>query len=190
MQVKHLLLPTSFAFGATLMATAQDASVEKSVYGLQTGLLGIWAHNESRITDRFAIRSEVGFDAGFFGGGFNESNIGYVFTPVLTVEPRWYYNLKKRDSKGKRTANNSANFLTAKINYHPDWFTISSDDRMVFNQVAFVPTWGIRRVLGRHFTFEAAIGLGYRYVFRKSHGFSTNVGEAAVDLDLRIGYTF
>jgi hypothetical protein len=189
MYLKPLFFATALAFGATSMATAQDASVEKSIYGLQTGILGIWAHNESRIADKFAIRSEVGFDAGFFGGGFSESNVGYVFTPVLTVEPRWYYNLKKRDSKGRRTANNSANFFTAKINYHPDWFTISSDDRIVFNQVAVIPTWGIRRVLGKHFTYEAAIGLGYRYTFRKNHGFSSNVGETAVDLDLRIGYT-
>ncbi|TXK33877.1 hypothetical protein FVR03_18245 [Pontibacter qinzhouensis] len=172
------------------MATAQDASVEKSIYGIQTGFLGIWAHNESRIADKFAIRSEIGFDAGLFGSGFSNNNLGYVLTPVLTVEPRWYYNIKRRDTKGRRTANNSANFLTAKINYHPDWFTISSDDRWVHNQIAVIPTWGIRRVIGKHFTYETAIGLGYRYTFRKSYGFSTNLGEAAFDLDLRIGYTF
>ncbi|MDG3580998.1 hypothetical protein [Galbibacter pacificus] len=29
---------------------SQDAQLEKSIFGIQTGLLGIWVHNEARLT--------------------------------------------------------------------------------------------------------------------------------------------
>ncbi len=43
-------------------------------------------------------------------------------TPVITAEPRWYYNLNKRVSKSKNIEGNSGNFISLKTSYHPDWF--------------------------------------------------------------------
>ena len=53
---------------------AQEAGVEKSVFGIQTGFLGIWGHNESRLNSAFALRSEIGFDSGIWGGDFYVSS--------------------------------------------------------------------------------------------------------------------
>ncbi|MFT2009153.1 hypothetical protein ACMA1I_10800 [Pontibacter sp. 13R65] len=190
MNVKPFLLTAALAVGLTSLAKAQDVSVEKSIYGVQTGLLGIWAQNESRLSNKIALRSEIGLDAGLFGGGARD-NMGFILTPVLNLEPRWYHNISKRAEKGKRTANNSANFLTAAISFHPDWFVISNKDSwIVHNQVAIIPTWGIRRVIGRHFTYETAVGFGYSYIFRKYNGHDASYGETAFNLKLRLGYTF
>ena len=84
----------------SILCNAQNASVEKSVLGIQTGFLGIWAHNESRLSNKIALRSEIGFDAGYQSGFFYPEDV-FFLAPVLTLEPRFYYNLNKRDSNQK-----------------------------------------------------------------------------------------
>lgn len=51
-----------FFFIATKI-TAQSASVEKSIWGIQTGILGIWANNEHGLSKTIALRTEIGFDS-------------------------------------------------------------------------------------------------------------------------------
>ncbi len=167
----------------------QELSVEKSIFGIQTGLLGIWGHNEFRMSDKIAFRSEIGFDSGIWGGDFYDST-GFLLAPVLTVEPRFYYNINKRESKQKRIDGNSANFLSFRISYHPDWFVISNQDVNVVSDISFIPSWGIRRNLGKHFNYEAGAGIGYRYIFAKNAGYNENESEVALNLILRIGYKF
>ena len=176
--------------GLAIITKGQEISVEKSIYGIQTGFLGVWVHNESRLTNEISLRSEIGFDSGIFGGSFYDKT-GFLMTPVITLEPKWYYNLEKRNSKSKNIKNNSGNFIGLKTSYNPDWFVISNYDNIrVVNQISIIPKWGIRRNIGNHFNFEAGIGLGYRYIFAKSAGYLTNESEATLDLHLRIGYTF
>lgn len=187
--MKRFLLTVSF-FGLTFMGIAQNASVEKSTYGIQTGILGIWAHREVKLSNQIALRAEVGMDAGFWGGSFYPKN-GYLLTPVMTLEPRWYYNLDKRKATSKNISGNSGNFLTLQTSYHPNWFVISNYDNVeVADQISIIPTWGIKRNIGNHFTYETGIGLGFRYIFAKSIGYLKNEGESALNLHLRIGYRF
>ena len=174
----------------TIFTKAQDASVEKSTYGIQAGILGIWAHREVKLTNEIALRAEIGMDAGFFGGSFYPKN-GYLMTPVMTLEPRWYYNLDKRVSKSKNISGNSGNFLTLQTSYHPNWFVISNYDNVeIANQISIIPTWGLKRNIGKHFTYETGIGIGYRYIFAKSVGYLENQSETALNLHLRLGYRF
>lgn len=166
---------------------AQKSSVEPSLYGVQIGLLGVWGQQEARLSNQIALRTELGFDAGIWGGDlYNET--GFALAPVLTLEPRWYYNLNKRVKRSRNISGNSGNFLAFSISYHPDWFTISNTENVeVFSDISLIPTWGIRRVIGKHFTYETGIGIGYRYFF---DDFIGNQGEIAVNLHLRIGYSF
>lgn len=174
----------------TILTNAQKASVEKSTFGIQAGFLGFWAHREVKLSNEIALRAELGMDAGFFGGDFYPEN-GYILTPVITLEPRWYYNLDKRVSKLRNISGNSGNFLTVKTSYNPNWFVLSNYDNVqVFDQISIIPTWGIKRNIGKHFTYETGIGFGYKYIFSKSAGFSKNIGEADANLHLRIGYRF
>ena len=174
----------------TLIAKSQTANVEKSTYGIQTGFLGIWVHNESKLTNSIALRTEIGFDSGIWGGSFYDGT-GFLMTPVITAEPRWYYNLNKRESKSRRIDGNSGNFVSLKTSYHPDWFVISNTDNVsIISDISIVPTWGIRRNVGKHFTYETGIGIGYRYIFAKQAGFLENESEATLNLHLRIGYRF
>jgi hypothetical protein len=164
----------------------QTVSVEKSIFGVQTGLLGIWGHNESRLTKQFSLRSEIGMDMGILIGG--NSNDNFVLIPVIRLEPRWYYNLEKRSNKSKSISKNSGNFLTVNTTYNPDWFSISNSDNIkVISTIAIIPKWGIKRTYGKGFTFETGIGVGYIKSLNPDYDL---LGDVGVDLHLRLGYTF
>ncbi|PIF01153.1 MAG: hypothetical protein CR994_03310 [Maribacter sp.] len=179
-----------FLIGATANVRSQDGTVEKSNNGIQIGVLGTWLHNEARLSDEIALRSELGLDSGFFGGEIY-GDAGFIMVPVITLEPRWYYNLQKRAANSRPTLGNSGNFVSLKTSCHPDWFIISNSDNVdLVSQISAIPTWGIRRNIGKHFNYEAGIGIGFRYIFYKSEGFAENEGEAAANLHLRIGYRF
>lgn len=173
------------------MSMAQDLSVEKSIFGAQIGLLGIWAHNEFRMSNELAFRTELGLDSGiWYQDNDYYSDYGFVMAPVISVEPRWYYNMKKREAKGKRLDGNGFNFLSLWISYHPDWFVFSNEDVDLVSDISFIPSWGIRRNLGKHFNFETGAGIGYRYVFSQDSGFEDDYDEIAVNLMFKIGYKF
>lgn len=179
-----------FVLGYSLSSNAQDASVEQSTFGIQTGFLGLWIHNESRLSNSIALRSEFGLDTGILGGDiYGDTSV--FFGPVITLEPRWYYNLEKRKSKSKRTEGNSGNFISIKTSYHPDWFTINTPDNVtIVSDISIIPTWGIRRNIGKHFNYEAGIGVGYVHVFEKENVTLLEDPDVAVNLHLRIGYRF
>jgi len=173
----------------TLSTQAQDASVEKSTFGIQTGILGIWVHNESKLSNSFALRSELGIDGGF-NANTTTDNSDFLAVPVITLEPRWYYNLNKRVKKSRRIDGNSGNFVSIKISYHPDLLLTSVRENFNFlSDLTIVPTWGIRRNIGKHFNYETAIGIGYLKVFEEANTI-VNVSDVAVNLHLRIGYRF
>ena len=187
--MKKLFLALAFC-GLINEVTGQSASVEKSTFGIQTGYLGIWGYNEAKLTNKIVLRSEIGFDSGIWGGDFYDKT-GFLLTPVLTLEPRWYYNLEKRKNNSKRIDGNSGNFISLKTSYHPDWFVISNYDNInIVSDISIIPTWGIRRNIGNHFNYETGIGLGYRYIFAKQAGYLQNESEVALNIHLRIGYKF
>jgi hypothetical protein len=187
--MKKILIALTLC-GMAFIAKSQTASVEQSTYGIQTGFLGIWAHKETKLSNPIALRAEIGMNAEFWGGSFYPKN-GYLMAPVLRLEPRWYYNLKKRVSKSRNISGNSGNFLTLQTSYIPNWFVLSNYDNLkVIDQISLIPSWGIRRNIGNHFTYEAGIGVGYRYIFAKSVGYLENRGETDWNVHIRMGYRF
>ncbi len=187
--MKRFLMTLTFC-GLTLIAKSQNSSVEQSTYGIQTGILGIWVHNESKLSNQFVLRSELGLDTGIYGSDANDID-GFLLTPTITLEPRWYYNLNKREEKSRRIDGNSGNFISIKTTYHPDWFIISNEGNIDFiSDISIIPTWGLRRNLGSHFTYETGIGIGYIHYFKKDHVILVNESDVAVNLHLRIGYRF
>lgn len=174
----------------SIISRAQDASVEKSVFGIQTNLLGLYIHNEFKLTDVLVMRSEAGLYSKF-QTGLVHNKIEYSFNPVLIVEPRFYYNLRKRALRSKDISHNSGNFVAVKTVYHPVRFVISNYD--IINSrssISFIPIWGLRRNIGSHFNFENGVGFGYTFFFAKKTDYSNLIGEPAVNLHFRIGYVF
>ena len=177
--------------GLTLIAKAQNTSVEKSIFGLQTGVLGIWAYNEAKLSNTIALRTELGFDFGIWESTFyDDYDSPFLLTPVIVVEPRFYYNLKKRSENSKPTDGNSGNFIALKMGYHPELALFNTDDAPLVSDFSIIPTCGIRRNLGKHFNYEAGLGAGFSYTFAKRAGYLENKSEMELNMHLRIGYKF
>ncbi|WP_179008207.1 hypothetical protein [Winogradskyella forsetii] len=175
---------------STLAALAQEASVEKSIFGVQTGFLGIWAHNEAKLSNSIVLRSELGLDAGIFSKNLEDGSF-FLFIPAITLEPRWYYNLNKRVRKSRRIDDNSGNFIAIKTTYHPDLVIGSVQDNFNFiSDFSIIPTWGIRRNIGKHFNYETGIGIGYIHYFNEDNVINTFDDGVTANLHLRIGYRF
>jgi len=147
----------------------KKVSVEKSVFGIQIGLIGVWVHNELKVSNQLALRSEIGL------GGVNSTNI----VPILALEPRWYYNLNERAAKGKRIDGNSGNYFSLRASYH--FRTISEAEENDLYQSFIAPTWGIRRNISTHFNYEMGAGFGL--------GTQKDI-ITEVYVNLRIGYRF
>ncbi|MCL2683097.1 MAG: hypothetical protein FWE63_06410 [Bacteroidales bacterium] len=161
----------------------EGASVEKSIFGIQAGIMSVWVNNEMKLSNTIALRSEVGFyPTNWNIGNFyrEESIIPLVFA----VEPRYYFDIKKRHSKGLYTANNTSAFISLKIRYHAGWLMLSGEQS---SDIEIMPTYAARGNIGKHFNFEMGGGGGYRYTFTSNekvkHGWAFNIV-------LRIGYTF
>ncbi|WP_299313578.1 hypothetical protein [uncultured Aquimarina sp.] len=189
---------TLFFCVITLSATSQittdkkqDPSVEKSIFGIQTGFAGIWVYNEFKLLNQIALRVELGLDA--YDNDDFYPDAGFLFVTSTSIEPRWYYNLNKRSNKSKRIDGNSGNFFALKTTLRLDDLLIDfggDDTAKIVSNLSIIPTWGIRRNIGKHFNYETGIGVGYIHYFSENSGFTKNKGEAAINLHLRIGYQF
>jgi hypothetical protein len=168
------------------VVNAQQASVEKSISGVQLGFMSAWVYHEIRLADKFALRGEVGLGASYWyhhSSTFFGTNSGNLLFPVFAVEPRFYYNMNRRSEKQKRTDNNSANFIALNVMLDAGWIVASEYNVSSTGIISFIPTWGIRRNLGKHFDCELGLGVGYEHIF--IYG-----GDLVFRPHLRIGYHF
>ncbi|MFS4472705.1 hypothetical protein [Chryseobacterium sp. T20] len=165
-----------FLLSSCKIFSQQEATVEKSIFNIQLGTVGVWLNNELKISNSLALRAEAGLEPSWFVGN------GSVWHPNFRLEPRYYYNLSKRSEKGFNTKNNSGNFLGIAVNYRPGTDVFSSNNKGI-ESYSIVPKWGIRRSFAKNFNYEAGIGFGFRH--ETDYG---NYGE--IDLHLRIGYNF
>ncbi|SEM17849.1 hypothetical protein SAMN04487910_4335 [Aquimarina amphilecti] len=189
---------TLFFCGFTLIVKSQNLteqvqkpSVEKSIFGIQTGFAGLWVYNEFKLSRQVALRTEFGLEA--YDNDDFYPDAGFLLATVISLEPRWYYNLKKRKNKSKRIDNNSGNFFALKTSFHSDDLLIkfgNDSDVKIVNDLSIIPTWGIRRNIGKYFNYETGVGVGYIHYFSENSGFEKDEGEVAINLHLRIGYQF
>ncbi|SCX93093.1 hypothetical protein [Flavobacterium caeni] len=166
---------------------APTPSVEKSVFGVQTGLIGLWINHELKLSNRWALRSEIGSELFAYSNKVND-DVKRAMCPVVSVEPKWYYNLNRRARKDRNISKNSGNSISLKINYLPGWFGVGDDGIPKSNHLSILPKWGIRRVYGKHFTFETGLGVGPQFYVGNDPRWDKS--ESYIDLSVRIGYTF
>ena len=172
---------------SSLTAAQNNISVEKSLFNIQTGTIGVWINNETRITDKIALRTEMGLYTEILRGS------GFFMAPEITVEPRWYYNIQTRADNNKDITKNSANFFTIKTNFRSSIFEFSSyDDDLsrAENSFAIISKWGVKRNISSHFNYELGIGLGYLSFINQKYFTLSDSDGIVVDLHVRIGFNF
>lgn len=191
--MKKVLLISLLTNLFMLFTQAQGVGVEKSVWGIQTGLAPLAVYKETRLTNCIALRSEISFGFAF---AYSMGESKWAFIPGINLAPRYYYNLEKRASKGKQTAGNSGNFIALNLGYVPG-LAIQSSNAEIDPSLHIIPTWGIRRNIGTSFNYEIAFGIGYGATFEEYTSYFGN-GETvthtehgvAYALRLAIGYKF
>ena len=114
---------------------------------------------ELKVADQFTISAQADYRAYIGDDNFAVDN--FVFSPRVTIEPRYYYNLKKRAEKGKNINSNSANYFSLDMSYE---LPVGLSGMRDFPQQTFriLPTWGIRRELSEHFTMDFGIYVGFK----------------------------
>ena len=149
---------------------------------IKIGLIGGWLSYEKAISENFTIDTEIGYGGGFMKG--TDDKTDYIFTLIISAEPRYYYNFNKRIEKGRKTLNNSANYLSAELFYVPDLLTATNRNNVTVNKsFGIIPKWGFRRSLSEKINFEFAIGIGYAWG-------ENNIDGLTSALDLKFGYSF
>lgn len=183
----------------SFMAKAQEVekvSVEKSLYGAQLGLVSTSFYYETQLQRKIALRAEIGLVLGFATRDYEDPAIedesSTLIVPYVTLEPRWYYGLDRRKRLGKKTYNNSSNYVSLATSYMSNKTPIMNNgDFDVVSAITVVPKYGIRRAFAKHFNYEFSAGVGYQYnVFSETSGCNCDHNDVALDIQARIGYDF
>ena len=183
----------------SFIAKAQETekvSVEKNLYGAQLGLLSTSFYYETQLQRKISLRTEIGLVLAFSTNDYSDPAIEdestTLIVPYLTLEPRWYYSLDRRKKLGKKTYNNSSNYVSLATSYiSAKTPIINSGDFDVVSAITIIPKYGIRRAFAKHFNYEFSAGVGYHYnIFSSSNGCNCDHNNTTIDVQARIGYDF
>jgi len=181
----------------SFLAKAQEeASVEKNLYGAQLGLPSTGFYYETQLQRKITLRTEIGLAFAFstkdYADPAIEDQTSTLVVPYLTLEPRWYYGLDRRKRHGKKTYNNSSNYVSLATSYiSAKTPIINNGDFDVVSAITIIPKYGIRRAFAKHFNYEFSAGVGYQYnIFSSSNGCNCDHNLTIVDVQARIGYDF
>lgn len=145
----------------------------ESLHSVKLGFPDITYSYEHALGRQFSLNMEAG---AHWSWKYSNHSTEIIISPVLKIEPRLYYSVKRRFEIGRFT-NNSTSFFCVTSSFHS---AIFQEYRRVYLSV--IPKWGFRRAMGKHFIFETQLGAGV-YFYRYSHLFGPG-------LDLKFGYVF
>ncbi|MFK5878208.1 MAG: DUF3575 domain-containing protein [Flavobacteriaceae bacterium] len=180
--MKKTIITSIMFLAITFYAKAQSEQTLVDRFSVKAGLIGVWVGYEKAFSDHFTLNSEIGYEGDFFWGTSQNDDFNYIASLSFSVEPRYYYNVARRIRKGKKTRNNSANFISAEIYAVPDWLTSSNANNVtIVKTFGIVPKYGLNRSISEHLNFEFAIGAGYAWG-------EDNYSGVAAALDLRLSF--
>ena len=102
----------------------------------------------------------------------SSTSVHYIIEPLpgITFEPRYYTSMRRRTVLGRKTGNNSSDFVSVKININTNYSAING---------SLTPVYGIRRG-GPHWYREYMAGFSYQSLGNRVWPY----------LNFRFGYTF
>ena len=119
------------------------------------------AEYELRLSDESTIDLLLGIGFAYSKSTLEEAK--FAIFPQFMGQYRYYYNFDRRESKGLKTSENSANYFAGVG-------IISSTDALIgnleylSNYSAFVgPAWGLQRVYEQGFKLNFNLGAGYAW---------------------------
>ena len=162
---------------ASLNAQKEIKSVEKSILSIQTGYFGTWINHELKLHKKFALRTEFGTEYRL-KFAIKQSFDSLKNQVSIFLEPKYYFNLKKRESKNKNIKNNAGNYISLRTNLN----ILNNLENGEFYFYDLTPTFGIRRNITSHFNLEFSCGYGLSYL--------NNMLISEAMSSMRVGYVF
>ena len=162
---------------ASLNAQKEIKSVEKSILSIQTGYFGTWINHELKLHKKFALRTEFGTEYRL-KFAIKQSFDSLKNQVSIFLEPKYYFNLTKREKKDKNIENNAGNYISLRINLN----ILNNLEIGEFYFYDLTPTFGIRRNITSHFNLEFSCGYGLSYL--------NNMLISEAMSSMRVGYVF
>tara|TARA_B100001287_G_scaffold268546_1_gene264948 strand:+ start:277 stop:813 length:537 start_codon:yes stop_codon:yes gene_type:complete len=157
--------------------SSEKVSVEKSILSIQIGYFGTWINHELKLHKKIALRTEVGTEYRL-KFAIKQSFDSLKNQVSIFLEPKYYFNLVKRESKNKNIKNNAGNYISLRTNFNI-LNNLENGDVYFHN---LTPTFGIRRNITSHFNLELSFGYGISY--------SNSLILIEAMPSFRFGYTF
>lgn len=88
---------------------------------------------------------------------WSNGDFNFAMAPVIGVEPRYYYNLKRRAAENKVTTLNAANFVSTEVQYI--FKSIIYRNVRSSSGLLVAPMWGMRRIFNNRWFLETSGGL-------------------------------
>ena len=179
---------------------AQDSvSVEKSLIGSSVSPFGSLSFDyEVKLSKEWTLLSNISayYD---YDKGSNLNSKGYSIRPILGLEPRWYYNLDRRNRLSKNIKFNAGNYWSLDIDYHlKSILATNQSNYTIENSIYFLHSYGMRRIISKNLYFDGSLYIGYSQVFgyetfpvsNPDFYSSQNGGSFYFGLKLRVGLNF
>lgn len=135
----------------------------RSLFKLKLSLNNIGTEWELKINKTSSVNFLSGALLSTNTDGFSFSNFSakWTISPDIYAEYRNYYNLSRRHKQQKKTLNNSANFLFARVES-----LLPVKDQNFFN-LLFIQGWGAQRSLNNRITIDWHLGITEHFYFDK-----------------------
>lgn len=160
---KNLLCLAAIAVLLSLFASSARAQVSNG-HSVVFDLLGVKYGYEVPIGGDWSLVSRIGLETttlSYVTSSFTEeSSFTWYITPQVTIEPRYYTNIARRQSLGRPTDGNSADYISCPVSVFV-W-----DGALL----ALTPEYGIRRNInsGGKLYYELSAGFGIYTDFSSS----------------------
>lgn len=167
-----------FLFFITVNCSAQSLNISLNKIGFT--FIGLHYSYEKQVdfNKSLLLSTEVVYDF-YKKGGLSGDESGWGLTPLLFIEPRWYFNLKERQKNNKKTVFNAANYLGFIIGYR--FRPIVNENIINEGNFFFVPNIGFQRTIGKKISIDPKFG--YAFLLR-----GTGESSSSVFLDLRVSF--
>jgi len=166
--MRKLFLSGLVLFGSLSFACAQEKGDITDV--TRATFLAPGLSYEKRIGRLQSLAAEggLGVSASYSYSSSQGSEAAFDLNPYVSIGYRYYYNYEARTKKGKRTACNSLNYLTAMTSV--SWWRdqryegLFADAGGQRSATIIAALWGMQRNYPKRFSLNFALGVGYYFL--------------------------
>lgn len=187
-----MLLFSFLIFSQENTTNAKTASVENNIFAIQASVVSLHISDEFKIKNNLTLYSEFGYNLAIHIDKSTDAHrMQTYWAGKFRVEPRFYYNLKKRSGNGKSISNNSGNYVGLSLKYYPKKLSFSNFTNLNFyNTYEIGLRYGLKRNIGNsNFNYEFTVAPVFVHQFRKEYNLN-NRSFLGLDLTFRFGYNF